>query len=283
MRRRTFLAGSGGALLAAPKPMLRVGLITDVHYGEKPSVGTRYYRESLHKLREAVSRFREDRVDFAVEMGDFIDAAPDAATEQQWLQTISQEFANCSQQRHFVLGNHCVQTLTKEEFLGACGAKAAHYSFDSKGWHIVVLDACYRGDSTPYSMGNFEWIDSDIPEAERQWLESDLARADGPAVVLIHQRLDVAQPHGIRNAAQVREILERSGKVALVLQGHSHKNDLNEIKGIPYCTLAAMIEGSGAENNGYSVMELFTDGSISLRGFRNQASREFTPTRRSSP
>jgi len=283
IRRRAFLAAGGSALIAAPKPVLRVGLVTDTHYADKPPAGTRFYRESLGKMREAVRRFRDERIDFAVELGDFIDAAPDAATEQQWLRTISQEFAACSPRRHFVLGNHCVQTLAKEEFLAACGASSAHYSFDRKGWHFVILDACYRADATPYRKGNFEWTDSQVPEAQRQWLAADLARAKGDTVVLVHQRLDVGGSYGVKSAEAVREILERSGKVALVLQGHSHKNDLKEINGIPYCTLAAMIEGSGETNSGYAVMELSADGAISIRGFRNQASREFTPTRRSSP
>ena len=32
-----------------------------------------------------------------------------------------------------------------------------------------------------------------------------------------------------------------------------------------------MVEGSGASQNGYSVANLFPDGSLELRGFRKQA------------
>jgi alkaline phosphatase len=49
-----------------------------------------------------------------------------------------------------------------------------------------------------------------------------------------------------------------------------HQNDLKDIGGIRYCTLVAMVEGSGVENNGYSVMEIAPDGRIRLTGFRNQ-------------
>jgi alkaline phosphatase len=58
--------------------------------------------------------------------------------------------------------------------------------------------------------------------------------------------------------------------VSAVFQGHSHKNDLKEIGGIHYCTLVAMVEGSGAENNGYSLMEIEPNGTIHLTGFRKQ-------------
>jgi len=89
-------------------------------------------------------------------------------------------------------------------------------------------------------------------------------------VVFAHQRLDVANDYGIKNAAEVRKVLEGAGKVLAVFQGHSHKNDYKEVGGIHYCTLVAMIEGSGAENNGFSVVQVRSDGTITLTGFRKQ-------------
>ncbi len=53
-----------------------------------------------------------------------------------------------------------------------------------------------------------------------------------------------------------------------VFQSHSHKNDYRDIGGV--CTLVAMVEGSGAQNNGYSKMEVRPDGTITLTGFRKQ-------------
>ena len=59
-----------------------------------------------------------------------------------------------------------------------------------------------------------------------------------------------------------------------VFQGHSHKNDLKQIGGIHYCTLVAMVEGAGKEQNGYSLMNVKADGTITLTGFRKQQSRD---------
>ena len=56
------------------------------------------------------------------------------------------------------------------------------------------------------------------------------------------------------------------------MQGHSHKYERKEIDGIPYVTLAAMIEGSGPENNSYSVLDLHANGAYELRRFRNSSS-----------
>jgi alkaline phosphatase len=79
----------------------------------------------------------------------------------------------------------------------------------------------------------------------------------------------------VRNAAAVRGELEHSGKVLAVFQGHSHANDYQQIAGIHYCTLVAMVEGSGLESSGYSMLEIMPDDSLRLRGFRRQLSREF--------
>ncbi len=108
---------------------------------------------------------------------------------------------------------------------------------------------------------------------ELEWLKDDLNANDKSVIVFAHQRLDVANNHGVKNNAEVRAILESSGKVLAVFQGHSHQNDLKEIGGIHYCTLHAMVEGSGAENNGYSYMDIEPDGTIRLTGFRHQKSR----------
>jgi len=52
-----------------------MGLVTDLHYADKPAAGSRHYRESLGKIVEAGEQFEKDKPDFIVELGDLIDAA----------------------------------------------------------------------------------------------------------------------------------------------------------------------------------------------------------------
>lgn len=274
------LAGlrSRSLLAAEPekKPAARLGLLTDLHYADKPEAGTRFYRETLDKLQEAIDCFNAEPLAAVVELGDFIDQAPSAEQELAWLETIEARFATVRAPRHYVLGNHCVTTLTKEEFAAHTGAsKVPHYSFDAGGVHCVILDACYRADGVAYARKNFDWKDTAIPAAELDWLRTDLAAANKPTIVFAHQRLDEAPNHCVRNHAAVRAELERSGQVLAVFQGHSHKNDYQQIGGIHYCTLVAMIEGSGAENSGYSLLDILPDGSMRVHGFRRQLAREF--------
>jgi len=269
-----FLLGASGArhTAAADSPRrVRVGLITDLHYADKPAKGTRHYRDTPAKLAEAVRQFTADGPDFVVELGDLIDAAETVETELGYLRAIGRVFDGFVGPKHYVLGNHCVDMLTKDEFLGGVGRKESFYSFDAGGTHFVVLDACFRADGKPYGRKNSDWKDANVPDDELDWLAADLAKTDKRVIVFAHQRLDNGGVHAVKNAAAVRERLEKSGRVPAVFQGHSHKNDHQEIAGIHYTTLAAMVEGPGPESSGYSLLDVLADGTLRLSGFRKQA------------
>lgn len=283
--RRAFLrngtlvltAAANGALFAADKPdsNLHIGLVTDLHYADKPAAGSRHYRETPDKLAEAAEHFSRHKPAFVVELGDFIDAADSVKAELDYLKRINRHFTAICRQRHYVLGNHCVYTLTKREFLDEVEQRDSFYSFDAGGFHFVVLDSCFRSDGMPYGRKNFEWTDPNISAAQLEWLTGDLQETTKKTVVFAHQRLDVSNHYGVKNGSAVRKVLEESGQVLAVFQGHSHKNDHKEIAGIHYCTLVAMVEGSGAASNGYSVMSLSGNGTITIDGFRKQQDYEW--------
>ncbi|MBK1827681.1 metallophosphoesterase [Haloferula rosea] len=266
---------------ANPKatPALTIGLLTDVHYADKPARGSRFYRDSLGKAEVAAEFFKRMKPDLVLCLGDLIDAAPSLEEEISDLKTISEVIDRSGRPRRHVLGNHCVHTLTKAEFFkhAALSQTTGHFSEVIGGTRIVVLDACFTGDMEPYQRKNFEWTDTNIPEGQLKWLESELKASKEPAVVFIHQRIDrpPSDHHTVNQSPRVRQILERSGKVSAVFQGHSHQNDLTTLNGIDYCTLAAMVEGQGSEKNAYSLLEIHSDGSMTLKGYHQQVGREF--------
>ena len=254
------------------------GLITDLHYADKPPAGSRHYRDTPDKLARAAEQFASAKLDFVVELGDLIDAADSVKTELGYLKRINRDFAAISKNRHYVLGNHCVDMLKKEEFLDGVEKEKSYYSFDEGGVHFVVLDSCFRSDGESYGRKNFKWTDPNIPAAELEWLADDLKAATKPTVVFAHQRLDVANHYAVKNAVAVRRVFEESGKVLAVFQGHSHKNDHKDISGIHYCTMVAMVEGSGVESNGYSIIKVGRDGVIQVSGLQKQSSYGWLPT-----
>jgi predicted phosphodiesterase len=291
LSRRAFLRGGclflGGLNLAAlaakaeanpiapvAKGSVRIGLLSDVHYADKPVRGNRYYEESWQKMREIIRSFNSAEADLALQLGDFIDGGVPLEAEVANLRRIEGVYARFNGPRHYVLGNHCVGSLSKEQFMENCGARRPPYSFDQNGLHFVVLDACFRSDGVSYSRGNFDWRDSEIPPPQREWLRDDLRSTTLNSFVFVHQRLDAAPPYGVQSASEVRAILEESGSVLAVFQGHNHKNDYREINGIHYCTLQAVVEGAGPDNNAYSLMDVFPEG-IRITGFRRHPDRDW--------
>jgi len=269
-----FLAGSAllpGSLLAAAddKPKLRIGLVTDLHYAEKQASGNRHFRESITKVAEAAKRFDQEKPDLAICLGDLIDSAASLDAEKGYLKRIIQEIPKKS---HFVLGNHCVENLTKPEFLGIVGQEKSFYSFDANGYHFVVLDACFNSDGAPYGRKNFRWGDAKLPAAELEWLQADLRQSPLKSIVFVHQCLDMIPPFGVKNGSEVRKILEASGKVLAVLQGHYHWGNYQEIGGLHYCTMSAIVEGSGPENSAYAMMDILPGDVIRISGFHKQKS-----------
>ena len=53
---------------------MKIGLVADPQYADKPTAGTRHYRESLWKLGEAIDTFNFSNVDFVQNLGDIIDS-----------------------------------------------------------------------------------------------------------------------------------------------------------------------------------------------------------------
>lgn len=256
--------------------MLRIGMMTDMHYADKDPAGTRYYRETLAKLADASENLASAKIDFLVELGDFIDAADSVETERGYLKTIAKPFAEICDDRHYVLGNHCVDTLTKAEFLGGVGQEKSYYSFDRGEIHFVVLDACFKSDGTPYGRKNFVWTDANIPPEELEWLKSDLQGTKKKTIIFAHQRLDNEGNHAVKNSPAVRKILQEAGNVWAVFQGHSHANDYHEVAGIHYCTMRAMVEKSGLPNSGFSLLEIDPQGTLKINGFRDQVSYQWS-------
>jgi alkaline phosphatase len=45
---------------------LRIGMLSDLHYADKPPAGSRHYRETLTKIAEAGAQFAQDKPDIVV-------------------------------------------------------------------------------------------------------------------------------------------------------------------------------------------------------------------------
>ena len=226
---------------------LTIGFVTDLHFG--PAA---YHDGKLRKLthhaaeltRGVVRAMNEElRPDLFVNLGDDIeDESRDADlaryTEcQDILRTAKAELVN-------VAGNHDTIHLTRDDLARVWRHEGPlYYAFDRGGFHIVVLHTLERKD-----------VEVRIPHAQLEWLTADLARTMLPVIVLMHhsaseQDLEdsswfkgLAHLALVKERAELRRILQESGKVRVVFNGHVHRNHLDVIAGIPYVTIQSLIE-----------------------------------------
>jgi len=253
---------------------ITIGIFTDSHYADRDRRGSRYYRDSTAKLAQFVEAMNEANPSFAIVLGDYVDKGRTLELELGYLKDIETVYRKFRGERRHVMGNHDVATFTKEQFVSGTGMPAPHYSFDSGPFHCVVLDANYRKDFSPYKSGNFKWTETYIPPDEQKWLEADLQGTKRKTIAFIHQTLDDEHGHhGVKNAPDVRKLLESSGKVIAVFQGHNHRGAYRHLNGIHYFTMRAMVEGAGLENNSYALVRVSVDGQVAIKGFAKQVSR----------
>src|SRR5947199_7400824 len=89
-----------GTVCAMAQPRFSFAVLTDIQYGDQPTVGKRDYRASIDKLREAVAALNGERLEFAIQLGDLIDSK--AADLEPVLGVYNQLHAR----RYSVFGNH---------------------------------------------------------------------------------------------------------------------------------------------------------------------------------
>lgn len=279
-------AAAVATLRAEAPPLLRFGVVTDLHYADIDAAGTRSYRESDDKLAECVQVLNAKGAAFLVELGDFKDQdkTPDESRTLGYLRSIESVFAGFKGPRYHVIGNHDTDSLSKAQFLAAAPntgilPNAARYTFVSGGVRFVVLDANHTGDGRDYDHGNFDWTDANIDAVQVGWLARTLSASAEPAIVLVHQQLDGEGAYYVRNAAEVRAVLEKSGKVIAVLQGHRHEGAFSTINGIPYLTFRGLVEGAGLWNSAYAMVDVMPDLEIRVWGYRRAETRTFKARR----
>jgi len=280
------IAAAGCVSAPVPKDAcVRFGVVTDLHYADRNTLdhgaspaGIVEFRTSPAKLARAVDAFNAAHLDFAIELGDLKDFTRSRAETLPYLDEIESIFARFEGPRYHVCGNHDFDCLTKEIFFAHTPNDGqiptrGYYSFEKGGITFVVLDGCFNLKGEDYAADekgrqNWTWFESYVPPAELDWLDQTLAAAQGPAVVFCHQRLDPEAAgigtkdfdHAVKNAAAVRVLLEKSGKVKSVITGHEHRGGFCERNGIAYHSLPALVGPKGP----YAVIDVLADGSVRI-------------------
>lgn len=226
---------------------MRIALFTDQHFGPKAWFGGKL-RKLSHEAGQLTRAFVErmnavEKPDLVVNLGDVIEDESHERDLERYREFMGILSAVRAPVLH-VAGNHDQIHLSEGDLRALWGhAGPLHYSRDLGGVRFVVMNTLEEKD-----------VCVRIPESQLEWLERDLAHAQRPVVVLMHHPASDQDLTGNRwfelapnicrvaERKEMRRILEASGKVVAVFNGHVHWNHLDVIRGIPYVTLQSLIE-----------------------------------------
>jgi len=308
------IAAAAASAGAQAVRLVRFGLISDTHYCDKPdqsgaislNASPRYFTGGLAKLEAFAQAMNKAGAAFVAELGDFTDNPADGSLSYDKRKAAALGFLDAAESklaifkgpRYHVVGNHDTDQLSKEDVAAKVlngGVPASkgnpYYSFDQGGVHFVVLDAGHKADGSAYSGvpgtagSGYSWADANVPKAQLEWLKSDLAATKLPTIVFTHQLLSPQElvdaaydpAHSVKNAAEIRSILEKSGLVVAAFAGHYHDGGYMKVNGIHYgCLQANAAYGNDASyHNQYATVDVYKDGKdiqVAVAGNGNQKS-----------
>lgn len=236
---------------------MKIGLFTDSHYSDKEiSCKTRRPSLSYHKIGEAMDAFQHENVELVICLGDLVDSCYKHEDEPAALHKIGELILSYKIPFYCLRGNHDCDNFKEADFLKHSGFSAVPFALKHDGRLLLFLDANVKESGEKYLPRQVDWTDSIVPQEQVEQLKLALECADVSDIyVFIHQRLDDCDNsrYLVKNAVEIRTLLQNSGKVRKVFQGHYHKGDFQKIEQIEYITLQAMCEG---EKNIYTVIEI---------------------------
>jgi manganese-dependent ADP-ribose/CDP-alcohol diphosphatase len=288
----TLLAMVGSLMTQAqqPKPILRIGLIADIQYADAETRGTRYYRNSLTKLRSCVEDLNHRNVQFSLNLGDIIDR------NAKDLDSVLIILKKLRKPVHTTTGNHDYHGTTENKILyKKLGMPAEYYAFKQKDWLFIMLNtnevASYANisgtwkekelrtmvDSIKAAKGaNAAEYNGGISSRQLKWLDSLLAIAQKQkqkVLIFSHHPLDFSRGFTALNSRDILSIISKYQCVKALFAGHHHSGDFGYHANIPCITLEGMVETS--DQNAYGILELYQD-SLQVKGIGRTKSYRFS-------
>lgn len=126
------------------------GICTDVQYADLPTGAgytgrARFYRDSLHSLKRAVSGWKSSEVEFGMHLGDLLDGNNPRDQREVAMTNLLDAFSGLGRPVYHVIGNHCLYNFNRQELNGmldiSCSGSGSYYSFSPhQNWRFVIID-----------------------------------------------------------------------------------------------------------------------------------------------
>ena len=244
---------------------IRFGLFSDLHYS-LPGTDVRGNSwRTFEDTKKGLARFAEAGVTFAVALGDNTQPAADRAEQYGQMLEMVRTWNGYGFPVHLSFGNHEFQQLTLEDMLSILQTDRTYYSFSIGDIRFVILDSTYNPDDSHFSEDNFDWRFGQISEKEKTWLKKLLS--DGKRTFLFtHYNLyfdpseEYSEWYQVTNHAEICDILETSGCVEAVFQGHHHTYDSQMHRGIRFVNIPSPERSPEYCEKDFPVVEILEDG-----------------------
>lgn len=227
---------------------MKISIITDIHLGPEckdcPNV-----KDPSFPVLEAVDRFVDHAIeggaDVLLELGDRIDDV-DPQTDAALAGALAPAFNRFPRQRVQILGNHDVVNLTVAENEAIFDCSFASHVVDLGearliAWQPGVTFNYEKGCFSPTS-GHLGWLVQTLLDDERPAIIATHVSLAGRAQTanFYHQFHPTYSTYPDHEA--VRAAVEKTGRAAIWLAGHSHWNTWTNIAGIHHFTVQSLSE-----------------------------------------
>lgn len=268
------------------RPIFSFGVIADIQYCDCEAEGTRFYRNSLLKLDEALQVFASEGIELVLDLGDNIDR--DASS----FNAVNSMFEGYSFTILNSPGNHDYSTdrkvMKKVVFPG--GGKG-YESVVYNGFRFISLngnEVSIYGPGTARqrkeagdlieamrnsgSKNAMEW-NGGISDEQIAWLISQLdsaSHAGEKVFIACHFPVAPYSEYVLLNHDEVLSLLGSYDNIIAWFSGHDHKGSYGNVSLIHCVTFRGMVET--ADENSYAIIDVYKN-KIWIRGFGREKSR----------
>jgi hypothetical protein len=254
---------------------MKILVFTDAHFGEDSNyeiIGGRehvnIFGSQFPKLIDEL-KLKFKKYDLIVNLGDSIINKNKDFDIKKYEEFIDM-FKEVEVPMIHLFGNHDIQFIPQEILNKFTGEKRNYYSKDIGGIHHIILTAKLK-NVIPNIEAHIEF-DPYIPTEQIEWLREDIEKTKFPVIVYTHFSLTDKGSKGnyyfesfeenmtlVEGRQDIRKVFEDSKKVLLVLNGHMHFYNKENINGIDYVTLPSICENDGTGNPTKEYLDLSID------------------------
>ena len=296
MKRRTFLkitlpvalAGRVDAA-ASERPMFSFGVLADPQYADVDTRGSRFYRNSLAKLKAAVGELNKHELKFVVTLGDVIDR------NYKSFDDILPLYEPLKAPSKIVLGNHDFDMADEDKgkVLGRLGLKQGHRAETVGDWHFIYLDgtdvSTYRyGKEATETAAAKKIMDGmraekraqarpwngSLGDEQKKWFAAELKKAQAAkkrVIVFCHYpAFPLNDGHNLWNDKEVVDLIAKHPNVVAYMNGHNHRGRYGVNKGCHYINLKGMVETK--DKSAFAIVRCYADR-IEVDGFETEPDR----------